>query len=91
MLPTQAACCLIPKRPGAGGVTNLGASLSETVKCDHCDAEYRVDHQSGEMGRIKNYREKLLAAARDAVNEDHNKNATVLAHSPVISILGISD
>jgi len=89
MTSTQAACCLIPKKSHSGGVTNLGVSLSETVKCDHCYAEYRVDYQSGEIERIKNYREKLLATARTAVNDDHIKNAELLAHSPILSIWGV--
>lgn len=84
MIPTQAACCLISSKPGVAHVTNLGARLSHSVKCASCDAEYSVDCEPSEFGRIKDYEEKLLMTAQQKVNESHAQG-----HPPIISIWGI--
>lgn len=70
MIPTQAACCLISLQPGvANTVSGLHEHLPQRVKCAQCDAEYSVDYEPNEVGRVENYAGKLLATAQQKVNE----------------------
>jgi hypothetical protein len=86
MIPTQAACCLISSKPGvANTVAGLYGRLDERVKGPECDAEYSVDYEPSELGRIENYADKLLATAQQKVNESHSS----IGHPPIISIFGI--
>ncbi len=86
MIPTQAACCLISSQPGVvNSVAGLHTHLDQRVKCIECDAEYSVDYDPNEIGRVENYADKLLAVARQRINESHSP----IGHPPIISVWGI--
>jgi hypothetical protein len=84
MITTQAACCLISSQPGVANTTSLHGHLSQRVKCADCDAEYSVEYEPSEAGRIENYEQRLLANAQRKVNESHSS----IGHPPIISIWG---
>jgi hypothetical protein len=85
MIATMAACCLISDKPGVGNTAGLHGRLSQSVKCSQCVAEYSVEYEPSDIGRLENYGEKLLSAAQEKVNGSHSQ----LGHPAIISIWGI--
>jgi hypothetical protein len=67
----MAACCLISDKPGVGNTAGLHGRLSQSVKCSQCVAEYSVEYEPSDIGRLENYGEKLLSAAQEKVNGSH--------------------
>lgn len=86
MIPTQVACCLISSRSGVvNSVAGLHEHLDQRVKCSECDAEYSVDYDPNELGRVENYADRLLAVAKQRIKESHSP----VRHPPIIGLWGI--
>lgn len=75
MIPTTthitAICCAAADRPGAAHTTNLNGHHPQVLRCSECSKEYSVDYNPSDELRIANFKERLLAAAKQAVDESH--------------------
>ena len=67
----QAVCCAVSNQPGVANGTTLNGRLPETVKCAECGKEYVVEYNATDMNRIIDFANKLVVAARHAVNQSH--------------------
>lgn len=67
----QAVCCEVSTKPGAANTTSFHGHLPERVKCATCGKEYSIDDNPADLNRIVDFANKLVVAARRAVNESH--------------------
>jgi len=92
MITTNAACCLISTKPGVANGTNFTGRFSEPVKCEYCDAQYRLEYAGGEIYRIANYESRLRVEAQKMVNADHPSDPnSIIGHTPIIGVMGLQE
>jgi hypothetical protein len=66
-----ATCCAVSNQPGAAHTTTLNGHHPQMLRCSECDKEYSVDYNPSDELRIARFKERLLAAAKHAVDESH--------------------
>lgn len=66
-----ATCCAAPEGPGAAHATNLLGHHPQKVRCRICEKEYSVDYNPSDLGRVADFEWRLLLAAQEAVDNNH--------------------
>lgn len=90
MEPTTATACQIISYP-PHHATNFDTGCLKSVKCSHCEVEYRLDYPASEAGRLENYEARLRKAAQLHIDQDHPKEGSMVPHTAQINIFGIPD
>jgi hypothetical protein len=66
-----AICCAAAERPGAAHTTTLNGHHPQVLRCSECGKEFSVDYNPADALRIANFQERLLEAAKHAVDASH--------------------